>query len=452
MTGGGGDAPLPPADNGGEFLLSLLQRPPLQPQNQLQPPLTAAAPPPPPPQQQQSPTLDPAVAVIGPTIPNMPPWQSNGNDPQPHHLTPWPPHALSPHYPPNMFGLAQNPFPHPRVPANHFHGNPIPGGNIGVALGDDLRRLGFPVDPTGGNMIDAFVQQQKLQEHKLKFGSFPTHEISSDGGSLLNLMFNVASGREAGVNRSYNGFDRNLQLDPKPTSNSNASVNVVGHPNPEGRRGSGRGHNYSNSGNYRPETRQPPPGFSNKPKGRGGHWGSGTRRRGSEFHEDGEGVNYGDLSGRKENVHTEKERVGKQASERSNRRGNKSSGVGLPEQLDRPGPPTGNYLHSVSGSAMEELRSNFQSKTVLDGVGGKYQGVVRSKEEDATDSGTGGGGQFVESMLPEDESEDKNNSRQRRSSRDKVRHNVDPALLHFGYFFAVCIIAMDCIPLQRTQL
>ncbi|KAF7825976.1 UTP:RNA uridylyltransferase 1 [Senna tora] len=418
MTGGGGDAPLPPADNGGEFLLSLLQRPPNHhPQPQLQPPLTPA-PPPQSLQQQQSPAIDPAVAAIGPTIPIMSPWQGNGLDPQ-HHLAPWP-HTLSPHYPPNIFGLPQTPFhphPHPRVPANHFPGNPIPVGNIGVALGDDLRRLGFPADLTGGNRIEALVQQQKLQEQKLKFGSLPadiySHEVSSEGDSLLNLMFNVAKGREAGANKSYNGFDRNLQLDPKATSNSNSSVNVVGHPIVEERRGSGRGNSY-HSGNYRHETRQAPPGFSNKPKGRG-HWGSGTRRRGSEFHEDREAVNSSELSGRNENA---MERVGKPSSERSNSRGNKSNEVSLTEQLDRPGPPTGSYLHSVSGSDMEELRSNFQSKVVLDGIGDKYQGVVRSKKEYVTDSGSGGE-QVVESPLLEDESEDKNNSKQHRSSRDK---------------------------------
>ncbi|KAI9110153.1 hypothetical protein K1719_019194 [Acacia pycnantha] len=422
MTGGG-DAPLPPADNGGEFLLSLLQRPPNHPHPPQQPPLTA--PPPPLQLQQQSLTLDPAVAAIGPTIPIVPPWPSNGRDPQPH-LPSWP-HTISPNYPPNFFGLPHNLFPPPRLPADHFPGNPIPVGNIGVAHGDDLRRLGFPVDPSGGIRIDAFVQQQKQHEHKLKFGSLPSdvlsREVSSDGDSLLNLVFNVGTGREAGLSGSFNGLGRNVHLNPKAASSTNSS-DVVGNPHHDARdqdrRGSGRGNNY-HGGNYRPETRQPPTGFSNKPKGRG-YWGSGSRRRGSDIHDGRESANSGALSGEYENVITEKERMGKLSSERRNRRGNKSSEAGLPEQLDRPGPPSGSNLHSVSRSDIEEVRNNFHSKIVLDSVGDKYHGVGMSKE-DIMDSGSGFGEQLVESLLNEDESEDKNTSgsRQHRTREKDFR-------------------------------
>ncbi|KAI4354938.1 hypothetical protein L6164_003760 [Bauhinia variegata] len=425
MTGGGGDAPLPPAENGGEFLLSLLKKPQHNPHPQSQPTL-------PPLQPQQSPTLDPAVAAIGPTIPFVPPWPSDGHDPQPL-FPPWLQSLPSP-YPPNFYGLPQNPFPPHRVPGNQFPVSPVPVGNIGITFGDDLRRVGFPID-TGSNRMDAFAQQQ---EQKLKFGSFPSDfyspEVSSKGDSLLNLKVNVAQETEGGWNRSYNGLDKNFQLDPKATSasslNSNMNMNMSRHVNHDAReqerRGVGPG-NSQHSGNYRsmptPETRRPPPpGFPNRPKG---HWGSGTRRRSSDLNEDMEVGSSSEMSDLNESVTPEKGRVRTLPAGRSNSRGSKSREVGLPEQLDRPGPPAGGNLRSIPASEIEESLLNFRSGIVEDGVGVKYQGVDKPKEGDIPDRGAGDseldelGEQFVDSLLIEVGPVDKTSSKQRRNSREK---------------------------------
>ncbi|XP_061347542.1 UTP:RNA uridylyltransferase 1 [Gastrolobium bilobum] len=422
MNGGGGDLP-PPSSNGGEFLLSLIQGPrhhPHQPHH----------PPPPPPPPQQSPAVDPAVAIMGPTIPvAASPWPSNGPDhPQPHHhhhlqhhLPMWS-HTLSLPYPPNFFGLPHDPFHHTRVPGNHLLATPIP-------FGDDLRILGFPIEGNNNNnnsnsnssininndinqRVDAFVQQQKQQELKLKFGSLPpvayaAPEVSSNVDSLLNSKFHT----------SYNGFDRNLHVDPKVNPNSNSTGNAVLH-------GGDRDfveQERSGVGSFRsvgatPETsRAPPPGFGNKPRGKG-YWGSGTGRKGPE----GSDVRVvvvgsGELAGRNESLYTKKESVRTVSGERSNTRGNVAREMGPIERLDHPG--------------IEDSRSNFRSGIVEDGVRDKYKGVRRSKMEG--DSGRGDadadvlGEKLADSLLLEVESDDKNNSGQRRSTREKDARSSD---------------------------
>ncbi|AET02121.1 hypothetical protein MtrunA17_Chr8g0351161 [Medicago truncatula] len=121
MNGGGTDFPSP-QPNGGDFLLSLLQKPcNLQPS---QSPTT-----------QQSPIIDLAVVMMGPII------LTNSHDHpdfHPHHLPP----------------------------------------TDGVSLAEYLRRLGFPIESSSNN--NSFVQELKLQ-----FGSLPTvsyattsHEVS----------------------------------------------------------------------------------------------------------------------------------------------------------------------------------------------------------------------------------------------------------------------------------
>ncbi|KAI4356853.1 hypothetical protein L6164_000840 [Bauhinia variegata] len=425
MTGGGGDAPLPPAENGGEFLLSLLKRPQHNPHPQLQSTL-------PPLQLQQSPTLDPAVAAIGPTIPFVPPWSSDVHDPQPL-LPPWLQTIPYP-YPPNFYELPQNSFPAPRVPGNQLPVSPIPIGNFGITLGDDLRRVGFQID-AGAHRMDALVQQQEL---KLKFGSLPSDiyspEASSNGDSLLNRKFHVAQEREGGWSRSHNELDKSLHLDPKATStsglNSNMHVNVVRHVNQDAREQERRGVSLGNShhtGNYgsmpTPETRRPPPpGFQNKPKG---YWGSGAMRRGSDLNEYREVGHSADMSDINRGLTTEKGRVRTLPAERSESRGNKSSEVGLSEQLDRPGPPAGSNLHSVSASEIEGPLLNWRSGIVEDGVGVKYQGVDKLEEEDIPNHGRGDseldelGDQFVDSLLLQDGHEGKTSSKYHRSSREK---------------------------------
>ncbi|XP_027334652.1 UTP:RNA uridylyltransferase 1 isoform X2 [Abrus precatorius] len=401
MNGGGGD--LPPPANGGEFLLSLIQGPNHHPQ--------------PPP---QSPAIDPAVAVVGPTIPvAASSWPINGADHLLHHhqhqhqhqhhqLPPWSHTLSSSPYPPNFFGLPHNPFPAPRVPATHYPSTSIPVSNA-VSLTHDLRKLGFPIEENdnSNNRVDAFVQQQKQQELKLKFGSLPTvaytaSEVSPNRDSLLNLKFN----------RSHNGFDRNLHVDPKASPNSNSTGNLVLHGNHDDfdkeRRGLG---NFRAIGSSSPEPSRVPPGFGNMTRGKG-HWG----RKRSEIGEDRVGVvGSGETGVRNVNLYAKRESVRMVSGERSNARGNVVREMGLPDQLDHPGPPTGSNLHSVNEIGIVE-----------DGVGDKHKGGGRSRMEAIRGADVGVlEEQLADSLLLEDESDDKNISRQRRGAREKDARSSD---------------------------
>ncbi|PNY09291.1 poly(A) RNA poly(A)merase cid11-like protein [Trifolium pratense] len=276
MNGGGGNFP-PSQSNGGDFLLSLLQKP--------RPPQPSSTP------SQQSLTIDPAVAMMGPTIPfSTSQYPSNGHDhlnlhPLHHHLhqnqnlPPWS-HtpSSSSSYPQNTFGLLHNPFSLPRLPETHFtttttnnNTTPLHFSN-GVSLADNLRRLGFPIETNNNNSFIHHQQQQQQQELKLQFGSLPTV-------SYANTSSEVSS------NGSFNGFDRNFR--------STEQIRV-------------------------------PPGFGNNTRGTG-YWSSE--------------VGDGELYSKRENV-----RLG--FGERSDIRSNVGHELRLPDQLDNPGPPSGSELHS----------------------------------------------------------------------------------------------------------
>lgn len=405
MAGGGGDALPPPAANGGEFLLSLLQKHSHHNQQQ----------------QQKSLTVDPAVAAVGPTLPlALPPWPSSSNGPDlSYPLPPWP-HSLSPPgpFPSNFLGFPQNPFPPPR---NHFPGNhPL--------IGDDSRRLGFPgIDTAGATRIDNFIvhQHQQPQDHKLKFGSLPSDILSSDAllltGNSQNSFDNskptTSKDRESSLgNRTYNGFDGNWQFEPRVNSNSNPNPNSTSFrrgnydSQEQERRGGDLGNLY-HSGNYRST---PPPGFPSRPSGNG-NWDSGNRRRelDLEHNVDKGRVNYGELSNREFSLQAEDERIRTLSIQDGKIRGVKSGELGL-----SPGPPTGTRLPSVSASDIEESISNLHSEIGEFGDGNSYQGRRKLKEEGSHEVDDFGR-KLVDSLLLEDESDDKNESAKHRSSREK---------------------------------
>ncbi|KAL9289870.1 hypothetical protein ACSQ67_024359 [Phaseolus vulgaris] len=363
MNGGGGDLPLPPQpSNGGEFLLSLIQRP------------HHSHPHP----RQQSPAIDPAVAVVGPTIPvGAPQWPIAGADhphplPLPHQFPPWSHTLSSPLYPPNFFGLPHNPFPPPRT---HFPVTPnslTNGVNVNAGLTHDLRKLGFPIEEKS-NKVDGFVQQQEL---KLQFGSLPTvaysaSEVSPNVDSLLNLKFN----------RGYNGLDRNLHVD-HPTLNSSGNVVLQANHDVVDRERRGL-EGYTASGSLSHEASRVPPGFGNRNRGKG-----------LEGRKDGR-VGGGEMGGggRIENLYVKREGVRMVSGERSNVRGNVAREMGLVDQLDRPGPPAGSNLHS---SVVNET-----------GGSGAHVDVL--------------GEQLADSLLVEDDSD----PRQRRATREKDARSSD---------------------------
>lgn len=198
MSGGGSDAPLPGPPRGGEFLLSLLQRP-----NQLQHAMSSQPPPPPP--QQQPLTLDPAVAAVGPALPfPLPRAPYDGHDPSP----PWP-HVLSPPRPPLL-------YPHSYVaPAEDF-------GRLGLRFGADSR-----------------VAASSSGLQNLRFGAFSLESEPSDrlrnGDSIEGPSFNSLKEREVGSgSRSYDSFDKHRKFNGRESpkySKSSFSSDAFRHRN-----------------------------------------------------------------------------------------------------------------------------------------------------------------------------------------------------------------------------
>jgi hypothetical protein len=413
MSDGGGGALPPPATNGGEFLLSLLHKQQQHQQRQTPP-------------QQQSPTVDPAVAAVGPPLPFAPPpWSYNSNGPDlPFPLPPWP-HSLSPPqpFPPNFLGFPQNPFPPPR---NQFSGNQIPPNHS--LFGDDPRRVGFPgIDARSNSRIDKFTVQQTHQEPKIKFGSFASEirspEVLSNvisHNSLDTTKFTAPKEGEAGLgNRSYNGLDRNWQFEPRVNSNSNSNPNsnAFRRANYDSREQERRGGDKYHSENYRSS---PPPGFPSKLRGKG-NWDSGNRRRGLEHNVDKQKANYLEFGSSYISSDAEDERLTRLSME-----GEKSSELRLSRQLDRPGLTAGSNLPSVSGLDIEESISNLHSEIVEFGDGNSFQGRDKFKE-DGSNELDDIGEQLVDSLLLENESDGKNGARKHRTSREKV-----------DYFYCFC--------------
>ncbi|KAH9788766.1 hypothetical protein KPL71_010978 [Citrus sinensis] len=345
MTGGGGESPLTPACNSGEFLLSLLQKPQQHPQ----------APPHQTPPQQPSLPNDPAVAAVGPTINFPPQWPSNGGDLPPT----WPRTPLLL----NFLGFPQNPWASPSTE------------NQQRLLCEDLGRLGL--SNANYAAIHNLIQQpnhQQQQQQNLRFGSF---QVQPD--SLLNL--NPLD------NLKYN-LDRNSQFD-QPRASSISNPNSFQHRNLE----NSREHDLRLGKQHYGST--PPPGFSNKARVAG----SGNSRRGFEHNVD------------------MTNRFTSSAVEGGN-------GVGLTRQLDHPGPPSGINLHSVSALDIEESLLDLRRE-------GRGRHLGRNKRrENGPGYSQGGddvddfGEDLVDSLLPDDESELKNDNHERndkkhRNSRDK---------------------------------
>ncbi|KAG2723310.1 hypothetical protein I3760_02G164400 [Carya illinoinensis] len=409
MTGGAGEQTPPPASNGGDFLLSLLQKQ----HHRHQQPQTH------PQQQLQSLAVDPAVAAVGPTLPLAPPlWTPNSLD-LPYVLPPWP-HPLSapPGFPSNFLGLPQNPIPPPR---NQFPGNQIPENN--TLFGDDLRRSGLPrIDTRGNSGTENFIVQQKHQEHKLKFGSFPSEIHCSEGllsgnsgSSLDNIHFTTSKEREAGPgSKSYNGLDMNWPFEPRMNSKTDPNSDAFRRGNynsqEQERRGVELRKQYHN-GNFKPT---PPPGFPSEPSGKG-NWDSRNIRRGFEKNVDKERTNHIEFGNSSFSWEGEDEMIRRLSIEDGKTRGEKSGGLGLSRQLDRPGPSTGSNLHSLSASDTEESESKLHNEIHEFKNGNKYRGRHGLKEGKLDDFGE----QLVDSLLLENESDGKNSASQHRSSREK---------------------------------
>ncbi|XP_034904433.1 UTP:RNA uridylyltransferase 1 [Populus alba] len=392
MASGGGEAPpIPSNANGGEFLLSLLQRPNHHhpPHQQQQSQFPSQFPPFITPQlqnqhpQQQPLGFDPAVAAVGPSLPLLPHQllQSNGRD----LLSNTPPlwsHNLG-------FPQKNHAFPHPHPHGNQFQGNQY--------LADDLQRSGLSIaevrannnnnnnnkNNNNNNLIQHLPQQKQQLEHMLQFGSFSSAIPSpADGLVNANLMREVGPG-----SRNFNGLERNRHLEKQANSHStNFEVRLPG----AGSGGRGNLHKEQHQ-NYK----SPPPGFSNKPRGGGG----------------GGNLDHG---GRRRELEQTMYREKGDCSELNNEKARRNEGsveVRFTRQLDRPGPPPVSNLHSVLGSEIKESSIN------LDGEDGKDDGGLLDDL----------GEELMDSLLLEGESDGKKDKKKQSSKEfrsDSRGHNI----------------------------
>ncbi|KAL0538476.1 hypothetical protein IC582_027497 [Cucumis melo] len=397
-AGGDGHSPLPPPSNGGEFLLSLLQRPPNRQSQHLN--LNSL------PHLHPSSSIDPAVAAVGPSLTSLPtPWPSSGSDLlYPIPLSPWSHshQSLSTPIAPNYVGfqhLQQNPFPLPRnqfggaqFAATQTSGDQIQGGFGGV---DDFKRLGFPGnhDRANGTVAQNFSQHNQL-ENKLQFGSFsptlfPRVLINGNSSSAKDLN------REVGFRETIpNGLNRNQGLDSHGNSNftsygnSNPNANVHSFRRGEcdysdQERGRVLGENY----NFHPQVKTSElSGFMSNPKG-GGHLDFGNIRK-RDF-----------------------EHGGNRERPRSSQFGEGSHRLELGAQLHDPVRPSRSDPQSALAFNIEERVLNLDSE--IDE--GRHRDSHQGHDSQELDNI---GEQLADSLLLEDEPDEKSDAKFIRREKD----------------------------------
>lgn len=394
MADGGADSPAPPSENGGEFLLSLLHRRPYQQNNNLSPS---------PGPQHQSFALDPAIAAVGPTVNNFPPsnWPSNGRDHRPGNQNPpWPLAFSPPNLSPNLLGFSQ--FPLNPFPPNQFDGNQR-------VSAEGTYRLGFP--GTGNPSIQSMVQQQQPPPQKLIFGSF-----SGDATQSLNGLLN---GNLKYDSKQHEQHMRNSNTDPNLSHHRNQDL----HEHRGGHSGRGNWGPIGNNGRGFKSTSAPPPppGFSSNQRG----WDSrdlGSKdddRVMSSFqrnHDKAMGEKHSNLWDKSVNINAEADRLRGLSIQNQSR-------FNLGQQIDHPGPPMGTSLHSVSAADAQDSFSmlNKETKEEKQFSKGKRHGNGESGlgEDEIEDFGE----DIVESLLLEDEPDDKavkDEKKNSRTSREKV--------------------------------
>lgn len=232
-------------------------------------------------------------------------------------------------------------------------------------------------------MVQNLLHQNHQPEHKLKFGSFPT-DIR-------------------GPEELSNGLDRN--------GPSGSNLDVVRRGNydsweQERRGGGGGGGGGGGWGLGKQQIRTtPPPGFPSRPIG-GGNWDSRNRGRGLNHSIDRETISSDNFGSNRDVFSAETVRS----------RGENSNGLGLSAQLDRPGLPSGSSLHSVSVADVEDSFMNLENGNVEVRDGDRQRLPVGLGVREIDDIGE----RLVGSLLIEEESDDKIESKQHHHSREKV--------------------------------
>uniref|UniRef100_A0A7C8YU96 RNA uridylyltransferase n=1 Tax=Opuntia streptacantha TaxID=393608 RepID=A0A7C8YU96_OPUST len=272
-----------------------------------------------------------------------------------------PPFSLSPQNPNFFFqGFPQNntPWPH--------HQSPPPAHTASFFTGPHQH-------------FDLFRQQQRQEPppNKVLFGNVPspsTTNVDQEKLKLeLELELDLLKERKLGWGvgtRTVNGFDPNHRIDTR--------VNWARGSPPQTHRQPG-----------------PPPGFSGKPVNQRRSFGELNNVGREVSSSSGEQSNHSGFSSHSKDY--EKDR--RFLSSRDN-------GIGLSGQIEHPGLPTGSNLRSVSVSDFEESLLNLHAGVVDNGV--------RQDEVDDLSE------QLVDSVLQEDESDDKNGAASKKKHfRDK---------------------------------
>ncbi|MBA0592384.1 hypothetical protein Gorai_009366, partial [Gossypium raimondii] len=247
--------------------------------------------------------------------------------------------------------------------------------------------LAFPQNPwsSSGNQ---FVGNRGDLNDDLRRLGFPS--VDNNSNNLIQQKHPEQQQQQQQQKLVFGSFPSDIQILQKPEGllngnlfdKSNLDLSKPANSSPyafqhQSERGKQQQHHV---GNYR-ETLRPPPGFSGKPRGGGGSRDFGARRNHLEHNVDKLRAEYSQLSNDNE--------------------------MGLRGQLDHPGPPAGSNLQSgtdIKESLMELHRFG----------GGQVDEV---------------GERIVESLLIEEESEDKNDKKHHRHEKESRLDNRGQRLL-----------------------
>ncbi|KFK37353.1 hypothetical protein AALP_AA4G245700 [Arabis alpina] len=266
---------------------------------------------------------------------------------------PWP---QLPNLSPNLLGFSQFPI------TNQFDGNQR-------LLAEDSYRLGFTSTGTGNHSMI----QQPLENRKLVFGSFSGDATESLNGDSSNLG-----------SVKHHHLDQNLSQ--RGGFNGRGNWGAIGN---------------NNGRSVKSTPPQPPPGFSSNQRG----WDLGSK--------DDDRVNRS-FQRNDVDLSVEEDRL-RRLSIQSDRRFN------LSQHIDHPGPPKGTTsLRSVSAVVAEDSFSMLNKEAR---GGGQYREDGKGKREGNGEFGFGDddiqdfGEDIVESLLLDDETDDKDAKDEKKSNR-----------------------------------
>lgn len=230
------------------------------------------------------------------------------------------------------------------------------------------------------------------QQSSITFGSlpcdFPSGRKGLSSGSSFEGFSVTSESKSGGFNESGNRFQNTVdsirikQLETPENSNTIRGKTGLYKSSPS-------------------ETSRSPPGFSSKQRG---------------------GMNRDTMSRNQREEHNVHKNKGNASElnlvdEKWRRMSNRQSELGLVDQLDHPGPPSGSKLHSFPASDIEESMSDLHSGVTE--LVNEPKLLKKGNTSGARDEFDDFGEDLLRSLVVEDESVEKNGRKQHRSSRDK---------------------------------